>query len=325
MASHLVNQHQQSSFATPINGAAGDATVVLGNDNATVTTYNSHDADATIHVQDSSAAVFNATPAGTAGRKWMTNDAGAVYLYFDTGSAWVEANYLRQATSGVVTITSTTTPQLTVAYDGSNLMTVSVSSAGAVTLNATGASAGFTFSDAITGTSLTLSGDVNLSDGFGLSVGVTRRLAVTSTGVTVTGTFGVSAGISATTGTFTTSVTTPFGAFGTTPASAGAVRIPNATNINARNAANGGDIGIALVDGSDNLSLGAGATSVQAAVKLGLMAAATAGAGSDVYLGGTTQTTIGANGGASALTALPLGYLIAYKGATKIVIPYYNG
>jgi hypothetical protein len=56
-----------------------------------------------------------------------------------------------------------------------------------------------------------------------------------------------------------------------------------------------------------------------------LSAAATARTGSIIGLGGTTQTTIGANGAASALTANPLGYLIAFKGSTKIVIPYYNG
>lgn len=102
MASHLVSQHQLSSYATPQNGDPGDATVVLGNDNTTVTGYNSHDADGTIHVQSTSAATFNATPAGTEGRKWMTQDAGAVYLYLDTGSAWVEVNYLRN-TGGTVT------------------------------------------------------------------------------------------------------------------------------------------------------------------------------------------------------------------------------
>ncbi len=102
MASHLIGTHQQTSFAAPVNGDAGDATVVLANDNATVTSYNAHDIDPTIHVQDSTAAVFAATPAGTAGRKWMTSDAGAVYLYYDTGSVWVEANYLR-ATTGTLT------------------------------------------------------------------------------------------------------------------------------------------------------------------------------------------------------------------------------
>lgn len=53
----------------------------------------------------------------------------------------------------------------------------------------------------------------------------------------------------------------------------------------------------------------------------GTAASATA---SHLQLGSTTQSTIGANGAASALTANPLGYLIAYLGSTKIVIPYYN-
>lgn len=150
MASHLVSQHQIGNLSAPVNGDPGDATVVLGNENAIIDGYNPHDSDATIHVQSSSAAVFGAVAAGTEGRKWMTQDTGAVYLYLDTGSAWVEVNYLRQAANGTVVVTSTTTPQLTVAYDGSNSLTVSVSSAGAVTLNATGASAGFTFSDVVT-------------------------------------------------------------------------------------------------------------------------------------------------------------------------------
>jgi hypothetical protein len=40
--------------------------------------------------------------------------------------------------------------------------------------------------------------------------------------------------------------------------------------------------------------------------------------------GGNTQTTIGANGGASALTALPLGYLKIEVNGTSAIIPYYN-
>lgn len=50
-----------------------------------------------------------------------------------------------------------------------------------------------------------------------------------------------------------------------------------------------------------------------------------AGTGSDIVFGATTQTTIGANGAASAITALPLGYLVFYKGTTKCVLPFYNG
>lgn len=38
----------------------------------------------------------------------------------------------------------------------------------------------------------------------------------------------------------------------------------------------------------------------------------------------TTQTTIGANGAASALTALPVGYVTVMIGNTAYQMPYYN-
>jgi hypothetical protein len=53
--------------------------------------------------------------------------------------------------------------------------------------------------------------------------------------------------------------------------------------------------------------------------------ASAAGTGTDIVLGATTQTTVGAAGAASALPAQPLGYLVFYKGTTKCAIPYWNG
>lgn len=38
----------------------------------------------------------------------------------------------------------------------------------------------------------------------------------------------------------------------------------------------------------------------------------------------TTQTTIGANGAASALTANPVGYITIMVGNSPFIIPYYN-
>lgn len=38
----------------------------------------------------------------------------------------------------------------------------------------------------------------------------------------------------------------------------------------------------------------------------------------------TTQTTVGAAGGASALPATPLGYLLVQVGNSTVAIPYYN-
>lgn len=54
------------------------------------------------------------------------------------------------APNNFLEVRGTATPQLRVAYDGSNYYTDSVSSAGAVTLDATGASAGFTLNDPLT-------------------------------------------------------------------------------------------------------------------------------------------------------------------------------
>lgn len=54
----------------------------------------------------------------------------------------------------------------------------------------------------------------------------------------------------------------------------------------------------------------------------GNAAATTSG---NLQLGREVETTVGAAGGASALPATPLGYVIGYLGSTKIKIPYYNG
>lgn len=56
---------------------------------------------------------------------------------------------LLTASAGLIAV-STTAPQASVRYDGSNRLDVSVSSAGAVTFDAVGASAGHNFSDALT-------------------------------------------------------------------------------------------------------------------------------------------------------------------------------
>jgi hypothetical protein len=53
-------------------------------------------------------------------------------------------------------------------------------------------------------------------------------------------------------------------------------------------------------------------------------AAATPTTAGLLQLGRLTDTTVGAAGGASALPATPLGYIIAYLGATEIKIPYYT-
>ena len=109
MTTGLVGQNQIAPFTSPIPGGSLDATVVLGNDNSTVTSYDAHDNDSTIHFQSSTLA--NRPPASTAGQKWLTTDAAARYLYYDSGSAWVEVNYFRDSggiITGAVTISDTT-------------------------------------------------------------------------------------------------------------------------------------------------------------------------------------------------------------------------
>lgn len=103
----LVASYQQGAFTTPVNGAALDAAPVLANDNTLRLKFNSHDADATIHVQSS---VLASRPAaGTAGRFWVTSDGLRGYL--DSGSSWGELAYLPYvagATSAVATLNTTT-------------------------------------------------------------------------------------------------------------------------------------------------------------------------------------------------------------------------
>lgn len=316
MASHLVSQHQIGNLASPVNSDPGDATVVLGNDNTIIDGYNPHDSDGTIHLQSSSAADFAGVAAGTEGRKWMTQDAGAVYLYYDNGAAWVEVNYQRKATNGQVTITSTTAPQLTVAYDGSNHLQVSVSSAGAVTLNATGASAGFTFADVVIGKdgsaaapSFVFSSDpttglyrsasetIGFAAGGGLRASLNASAFTTASGVAIVVT---GAGITATTGTF-----------GTNAAVGGIINLPNGNAINARNAANDGNLTM-ITTVSDTVNLGGGATAVEAAVIL-LTPASAAVAGSGFRLPHGTAPNSPTNGDMWTTTA---GLFVRINGAT---------
>lgn len=403
MASHLVAQHQLSSYATPINGAAGDATVVLGNDNTTVTGYDSHDADATIHVQDSTAATFAAVPAGTAGRKWMTSDTGAVYLYFDTGSAWVEANYLRNTggtVSGTVTVTSTTTPQVTIKYDATHYATFTVNSLGDLLIgagtNGTGQQVRLIGSNMQIGDSSSPSNSI----AFAVRMDTSTLTGSGQRGVSSEPIFNSQASVYATaghfqpvfaSGTYTipilygvrivnpvtvagVSVTTQYGLYiydvnygGTNYAlytndgaiSFGAgitVRTGSVTltsgdlmlssgAITASGDITGRDMivgaGRGLVGSDSNryvtitagtsLLLGAGAltqltlntASALFSANVALSGAATTQSAGVLSIGNTTQSTVGAAGGASALPATPTGYIKAYLGSTQVVIPYY--
>jgi hypothetical protein len=82
-----VGQHSVASFTSPVNGTTPiDANSVRGNDNTLRSSYVDHDADTGIHVQSSTLAARPA--AGTAGRKWITEDSGVYTLWFDDGTNW---------------------------------------------------------------------------------------------------------------------------------------------------------------------------------------------------------------------------------------------
>ena len=84
-----VAQHSVATFTSPVNGTTPiDANTVRGNDNTIRTAYNDHDSDPGIHVQSSTLA--SRPVAGTAGRKWITTDAGSQKLWYDDGTDWHE-------------------------------------------------------------------------------------------------------------------------------------------------------------------------------------------------------------------------------------------
>lgn len=90
------------------------------------------------------------------------------------------------ASSIVQVITgATSAAQLRVAYDGSNYVDLGVSSAGAVTLNATGASASFSFSDNVTVPTLTTTANIELGHASDTTISRVSAGVIAVEGVTV--------------------------------------------------------------------------------------------------------------------------------------------
>lgn len=83
-----VGNNPIGTFTTPQDGDPLSAPVITGHYNTIGSAFNSHDSDPGIHVQSSTLASRPA--AGTAGRKWITTDAGTYKLWYDDGSAWRE-------------------------------------------------------------------------------------------------------------------------------------------------------------------------------------------------------------------------------------------
>lgn len=151
-----VGSHQQAPFTTPLNATSPvDADEVRLNDNALQTTYNSHDSDATIHVQSSTLSLR--PPAGTEGRLWFTSDTRR--FYYDDGVSWLtltlSADDLTAGTlavgrggtglstaptNGQLLIGNGTTYTLGTLSAGTNIAITN--GAGSITINATGTASG---------------------------------------------------------------------------------------------------------------------------------------------------------------------------------------
>lgn len=148
--SSLVGQHQVSAFTAPVTGGPRSASVVKGNDDANRAGINAHDNDAAIHVQDSDLA--SRPGFGTVGRKWVTTDSGARYVYYDDGSAWRDLDYVKLSggtITGAVTISAGG-----IAVTGNSSVTGTLTVSSTVTVSAGGA--------AITGNS-TIAGSLTVT------------------------------------------------------------------------------------------------------------------------------------------------------------------
>jgi hypothetical protein len=91
----------------------------------------------------------------------------------------------------------------------------------------------------------------------------------------------------------------------TSGAAAGDAILGNNKWLRASNAAAGAALGMVSIDASNRLVLDSNSAALTVA-------------------NATTQSTIGANGAASALTANPVGYIKVNIGGSDRIIPYYN-
>jgi hypothetical protein len=160
----LVGTYPIVPFTTPVNGDDLDAAVVVSHDNTTAAALTSHDADGTIHLQSSTLAAR--AGAGIVGRKWLTTDG--LRVYYDTGAAWSEIDYLCKTAGGTVAASTTFSNGLIssagttlAAFTASGLATLSGglttttgTFSGAVSTGALTATTG-TFSNAVSMTALT--------------------------------------------------------------------------------------------------------------------------------------------------------------------------
>ncbi len=178
----LISSHQLSAYANPQAGQAGTASVVLGNDNTTVTGYNTHDSDPTIHVQSSNIA---SRPAAAVNQRfWITTDTLRIYL--DSGSQWNEVAYALNSGPTIadsITINSAAgNPTLT--FDKAGVRTAAIISTGADIISFTDHLGNTVFT--INNGALTTTSSLASADITGITVNDQNVLTVSSTHATFT-------------------------------------------------------------------------------------------------------------------------------------------
>lgn len=195
-----VSQYQQSTFTSPDDGQPRSADAIRANDEALRAKHNSHDADATIHVQSSLLASRPA--AGTAGRLWLTTDSGSRKLWYDTGSAWAVLDFAAldgADFTGDVSITGALSASASIGTAGALSVTGTTTLSGAVTASSTingqtiSSAANLTGTLAV-GTSATIAGGTGGAEtlqvggtlGVSGSAGVGGSLSVTGTATAAT-------------------------------------------------------------------------------------------------------------------------------------------
>jgi hypothetical protein len=148
----LIAQNQQTPFTSPSNGDSPiDADTVKGNDNSLTAKHNTHDADATVHVQTG---LLSARPAASTPYAMYLDENKR--LYVDNGAAWAEVPYARLDAAGTNAFTNNVTVGGTLGVTGlvttGNIDVLDVDAADIVADSYTGGPIAVTGNSTVTGT-----------------------------------------------------------------------------------------------------------------------------------------------------------------------------
>ena len=154
----LVALNQQTPFTSPSNGDSPmDADTVKGNDNSLVAKHNTHDADATVHVQTG---LLSARPGASTPYAMYLDENKR--LYVDNGATWAEVPYARLDAAGTNAFTNNVTVGGTLGVTGltttGNLDVLDVDAADIVADSYTGGPIAVTGNSTIVGTLTGLTG-----------------------------------------------------------------------------------------------------------------------------------------------------------------------